>query len=87
MAICANVPSRLLPQWCNGYSYTSAHDVQLHIAGTNATKKSDHIDVSNLKSCTKVHKFLRNHYGNVVITKRAQRFYDCICKYIHAIAN
>ena len=33
MAICANVPSRLLPQWYNGYLYTSAHDVQLHTAG------------------------------------------------------
>ena len=32
------VPSRLSPQWLCGNSCTWAHDVRLHIAGTNERK-------------------------------------------------
>ena len=33
-----NLPSRLPPQWLCGSSYTRAHDIQLHIVGTNEPK-------------------------------------------------
>ena len=33
-----NLPSRLPPQWLCGNSYTTAHDIQLHIVGTNEPK-------------------------------------------------
>ena len=33
-----NVPSWLSPQWRHGNSCTWAHDVRLHIAGTNEPK-------------------------------------------------
>ena len=35
-----NVPSELSPQWLYGNSYTWAHDVRLHIAGTNEPKSA-----------------------------------------------
>ena len=35
-----NVPSRLSPQWLCGNSCTWAHDVRLHIAGTNEPKSA-----------------------------------------------
>ena len=35
-----NVPSRLTPQWLCGNSCTWAHDVRLHIAGTNEPKSA-----------------------------------------------
>ena len=35
-----NVPSRLSPQWLCGNSCTWAHDVRLHIAGTNELKSA-----------------------------------------------
>ena len=35
-----NVSSRLSPQWLSGNSCTWAHDVQLHIAGTNEPKSA-----------------------------------------------
>ena len=37
-----SVPSQLLPfrQWPHGYSCTWAHDVRLHIAGTNEPKSA-----------------------------------------------
>ena len=35
-----NVPSRLLPQWLCGNSCTWAHEVRLHIAGTNEPKSA-----------------------------------------------
>ena len=33
-----NLPSRLPPQWLCDNSYTRAHDIQLHIVGTNEPK-------------------------------------------------
>ena len=36
-----NVLSRLSPQWLCGNSFTLAHDVLLHIAGTNKPKSAD----------------------------------------------
>ena len=33
-----NVPLQLSPQWLCGNSYTWAHDLQLHIAGSNEPK-------------------------------------------------
>ena len=38
-----NVPSRLSPQWLCGNSCTWAHDVQLHIAGTNEPKSAQQV--------------------------------------------
>ena len=35
-----NVPSRLSPQWLCGNQCTWAHDVRLHIAGTNKSKSA-----------------------------------------------
>ena len=35
-----NVPSRLSPRWLYGNSWTWAHDVRLHIAGTNEPKSA-----------------------------------------------
>ena len=35
-----NAPSRLSPQWLCGNSCTWAHDVRLHIAGTNEPKSA-----------------------------------------------
>ena len=35
-----NVPSRLSTQWLCGNSCTWAHDVRLHIAGTNEPKSA-----------------------------------------------
>ena len=37
------MPSRLSPQWLFGNSCTWAHDVQLHIAGTNEPKSAQYI--------------------------------------------
>ena len=36
----SNVPSQLLPQWLCGNSCIWAHDVRLHIAGTNEPKSA-----------------------------------------------
>ena len=40
-----NVPSQLLPirQWPHGNSCTWAHDVRLHIAGTNEPKSAQQV--------------------------------------------
>ena len=35
-----NVPSRLSPEWLCGNLCTSAHDVRVHIAGTNEPKSA-----------------------------------------------
>ena len=35
-----NVPSQFSPQWLCGNSCTWAHDVRLHIAGTNEPKSA-----------------------------------------------
>ena len=35
-----NVPSWLSPQWLHGNSSTWAHDVRLHIVGTNEPKSA-----------------------------------------------
>ena len=35
-----NVPSRLSPHWLCGNSSTWAHDVRLHIAGSNEPKSA-----------------------------------------------
>ena len=43
-----NVPSRLSPQWLCGNSCTWAHDVQLHIAGTNELKSAQKAKEHNI---------------------------------------
>ena len=38
-----NVSSRLSPQWLCSNSFTWAHDVRLHIAGTNKPKSAQQV--------------------------------------------
>ena len=68
-AIMKNVPYRLSPQWLCGNSCSWAHDVRLHIAGTNEPKSAQQAKQG-------VHKAI------VVITKKAHCFHDCIYIYI-----
>ena len=57
------VPSRLSPQWLCGNSCTWAHDVRLHIAGTNEPKSAQQA-MCNRTSCAQVHELPQSHCGD-----------------------